>query len=162
MGSERIDVSSAPAHDRFARSSHRMPRSLESKIQAANSALMINGDLGAIGECFTPDYAAHPTNQDPTGGHAAVRRVLCLYRRTFPDLTVAVEILVKGKDRVAWRRSLRAIHKGNFRGFPATGRRIVWRDMVTSRFRDGLIAEDWLLTDLAERLLLAHNTRSRA
>jgi hypothetical protein len=29
------------------------------------------------------------------------------------------------------------------------------RDMVTSRFRDDLIAEDWLITDLAERLLLA-------
>ena len=29
------------------------------------------------------------------------------------------------------------------------------REMVTSRFRDGLIAEDWFLTDLAERLLLA-------
>jgi hypothetical protein len=27
--------------------------------------------------------------------------------------------------------------------------------MVTSRFRDGLIAEDWVITDLTERLLLA-------
>jgi hypothetical protein len=27
--------------------------------------------------------------------------------------------------------------------------------MVTSRFRNGLIAEDWVITDLAERLLLA-------
>jgi hypothetical protein len=34
-------------------------------------------------------------------------------------------------------------------------RRIVWRDMVTSRFRDGLIAEEWAISDLAERLLLA-------
>jgi len=31
--------------------------------------------------------------------------------------------------------------------------------MVTSRFRDGLIAEDWLITDLAERLLLARKRR---
>jgi hypothetical protein len=29
------------------------------------------------------------------------------------------------------------------------------RDMVTSRFRDDLIADDWRITDLAERLLLA-------
>ena len=26
-----------------------------------------------------------------------------------------------------------------------------------ARFRDGLIAEDWVITDLAERLLLAKN-----
>jgi hypothetical protein len=31
----------------------------------------------------------------------------------------------------------------------------MWRDMVTSRFRDGLVAEDWAISDLAERLLLA-------
>ncbi|MCL4865617.1 MAG: ester cyclase [Gemmatimonadales bacterium] len=40
-------------------------------------------------------------------------------------------------------------------GFPATGRPIVWRDMVTSRFVDGRIVEDWSISDLAERLLLA-------
>jgi predicted ester cyclase len=65
------------------------------------------------------------------------------------------EILAQGKDRVAWQRTVRATHQGNFKGFAATGRRITWRDMVTSRFRDGLIAEDWVMTDLAERLLLA-------
>jgi hypothetical protein len=30
---------------------------------------------------------------------------------------------------------------------------IVWRDMATSRFRDRLIAEDRVISDLAERLL---------
>jgi predicted ester cyclase len=77
-----------------------------------------------------------------------------MYRRAFPDLQVEVEVLVEGTDRVAWQRTLRATHLGDFKGFPATGRPIVWRDMVTSRFRDGLIAEDWLVTDLADRLLL--------
>jgi steroid delta-isomerase-like uncharacterized protein len=132
-----------------------MARSLASKIEAANVALIANGDLDAIGEFFTPDYVAHLTDQDMTGGHDAIRKVLGMYRRAFPDLQVEVEILVKARDRVAWQRTLRATHKGNFKGFPATGRRIVWRDMVTSRFRDGLIAEDWVITDLAERLLLA-------
>jgi len=33
------------------------------------------------------------------------------------------------------------------------------RDLVTSRFRDGLIAEDWLIADLAEGLLLARKRR---
>jgi len=132
-----------------------MGRSLASKIEAANSALMAHGHVDAIGQFFTPDYVAHLTDQDLTGGHAAIRRVVGMYRRAFPDLQVEVEILVKAKDRVAWQRTLRATHKGDFKGFPATGRPIVWRDMVTSRFRDGLIAEDWFITDLAERLLLA-------
>jgi len=132
-----------------------MSRSHASRIEAANSELIVNGDLGAIGEFFSPDYVAHLTDQDITGGHDLVRRIVSAYRRAFRDVHIEVEILVKAKDRVAWQRTLRATHKGNFRGFPATGRAIVWRDMVTSRFHDGLIAEDWVITDLAERLLLA-------
>lgn len=77
------------------------------------------------------------------------------YRRAFRDIQIGVDILVQAKDRVAWQRAVRATHKGGFKGFPATGRGIVWRDMVTSRSHEGLIAEDWVVTDLAERLLLA-------
>lgn len=132
-----------------------MSRSLASKIEAANSALMAKGQIDAIGEFFTPDYVAHLTDQDMTGGHDAIRKVLGMYRRAFPNLQVDVEILVEARDRVAWQRTLRGSHQGDFKGFPATGRRIVWRDMVTSRFRNGLIAEDWFITDLAERLLLS-------
>ena len=131
-------------------------QSLASTIEAANSAIIGDGNLDAIGDFFTTDYVAHATDQDMTGGHAAIRRFLGMLQRAFPDLQVdGVEILVEGTDRVAWQRTLRGTHRGDFMGFPASGRSILWRDMVTSRFRDGLIAEDWVMTDLAERLLLA-------
>src|SRR5262245_26343402 len=131
-----------------------MGRSLASKIEAANSALLANGRVDAVGEFFTSDYVAHGTDKG-LAGHGAIRRFVGEYRRAFPDLRIEVEILVKSKDRIAWQRTIRGTQKGDFKGFPATGRRIVWRDMVISRFRDGLIAEDWVITDLAERLLLA-------
>jgi len=44
--------------------------------------------------------------------------------------------------------------RGEFRG-GASGREIVSRDVVTSRFRDGLIAEEWVISDLEEQLLLS-------
>jgi steroid delta-isomerase-like uncharacterized protein len=132
-----------------------MGRSFASIIHAANSALMANGDLDAVGKYFTPDYVAHLTDGDLVEGHRAIRAFLGSVRRAFADLAIEVEILVEGKGRVAWQRTLRGTHKANFKGFPASGRRIVWRDMVTSRFHDGLIAEDWVITDLAERLLRA-------
>ncbi len=132
-----------------------MGRSLASRIDAANLALFVNGNLDAISEFFTPDYACRMTDEVFTGGHDLIRKILGMYRRAFSDFRVEVEILVKTKDRVAWQRTLRATHRGNFKGFPATGRPIAWRDMITSRFRDRLIAEDWFITDLAERLLSA-------
>ncbi len=132
-----------------------MNQSLFSTIQAANATIIANGNLDAIGDFFTPDYVAHLTDRDMEGGHDAIRRFLGILRRAFPDLQVEVEVLLEGENRVAWQRTLRGTHQGDFMGFPGTGRQIVWRDMFTSQFRDGLIAEDWVVTDLAERLLLA-------
>ncbi|WP_162028568.1 MULTISPECIES: ester cyclase [unclassified Lentimonas] len=67
---------------------------------------------------------------------------------------------MEGEDRIAWQRTVRGIQNGAFLGFPATKRPIIWRDMVTSRFQDGLFAEDWVITDLAERLLLARKAKA--
>jgi steroid delta-isomerase-like uncharacterized protein len=122
-------------------------------IRAANQRLIVEGDLEAVGDFFAPDYVAHLTDSDMTGGHEAIGGFVAGLRRAFPDMSIEVEILVEAGDRIAWQRTLRATHLHPFRGFPATGKVVVWRDMVTSRIRDGLIAEDWSISDLAERLL---------
>lgn len=126
-----------------------------SKIQEANAALIVRGEVAAIPHYFSPDYIAHLTGQDLAGGHEGVRSVVDACQRAFADLQVQVDILVESDDRIAWQRTIRGTQKGAFRGFPASGREIVWRDMVTSRFQDGLIAEEWVVTDMAERLLLS-------
>lgn len=124
-------------------------------IEAANATLVGDGHLDRISEFFAADYVAHLTDQDVSSGHDVIRSTIGLYRRAFPDLHVHVDILVEADDRIAWQRTLRGTHQGAFKGFPATGRSIVWRDGVTSRVVDGLIEEEWVITDLAERLLLA-------
>ncbi len=132
-----------------------MNPSLSAKIQAANATLIVEGNLDAISEFFAPDYVAHLTGQDMAGGHAEIRKFLALIQRSFTNIRVDVEVLVETKDRIAWQRTLRGIHQAAFKGFPGSGREIIWRDMVTSRFRDGLFVEDWVLSDLAERLLFS-------
>jgi predicted ester cyclase len=124
-------------------------------IEAANSVLIVKGNLNEVSEFFAPDYVAHVTGQNFTGGHDVVKKIVRTYRRAFSNIEVEIEFLVKAKNRIAWQRTLRAKQTGAFKGFPATDRIITWRDMITSEFRDGLIAEDWVVTDLAEKLLLA-------
>jgi predicted ester cyclase len=128
---------------------------LSSKILAANVALFEEGNREAIADFFATDYIAHLTAQNLAGGHQLIRGMLDLYQRAFPDPKVEVEIFLEGPDRVSWQRTIRAKHKGAFKGFPASGREIVWRDVVTSRFRGALIAEEWVISDLAEQLLLS-------
>lgn len=114
-----------------------MDRSLALKIQTANTAVIANRNLEALEEFFTPDYVVHVTDRDMGGGLDVIRRFIGMLLSAFPDLQVEVEILVEGESRVAWQRTLRGTQEGDFLGFPASGRRVVWRDMVASRFRDG-------------------------
>lgn len=125
------------------------------KLRAANRELLAEGHLDAIGDFFTRNYVAHGTGPAGLRGHAGIRRWVGKLHRAFRDLQVEVEILVEGRGRVAWQRTIRATHAGDFHGFPPSGKRLVWRDMVTSRFHRGLIAEDWVITDLAEQILRA-------
>ncbi len=124
------------------------------RILAANERLIGHWQLDAIGEYFAADYVAHLTRRDMRG-QAAVRRFLRELQRAFPRLRVEVEVLAVAKDRVAWQRTLRGVQKGDLQGFPATGRQIVWRDMIVSRLEGGLFTEDWVISDLAEQLLRA-------
>jgi len=134
--------------------------SLASKIKAANHVLLSEGNHDAVKEFFAPDYIAHLTGRDVAGGHKLVRGLLELYQHAFPHPKVEVEILMQGPGRVAWQRTLRARQEGPFKGFPASGREIAWRDVVISHFRDGLIAEEWVISDLAEQLLLSRKKTS--
>jgi len=97
-------------------------------IQAANRALLVDRELDSV------EHMVHGA---------------------FSSLQVEVDVLVQDADRVAWQRRCVGRQDGSFQGFPATGRETVWRDMIVSRFHDGRIAEEWVVTDLAERLMRA-------
>lgn len=125
------------------------------KIIEANSALITNGNLDQIGDYFTKNYTVHLTNRVIEGGHGIVQKILSELRHSFTNIQLDVEILLESEDRIAWQRTFRATHAEKFKNFPASGLQIVWRDMVTSRFKDELIAEEWVITDLAEQLLLS-------
>jgi steroid delta-isomerase-like uncharacterized protein len=132
-----------------------MSQSLFSIIQIAASSLFEKGEIQAIGEFFSQDYVAHLAGQDYPGGHKAIQGAIAQVRQAFPELQVEVELLVEGGDRVAWQRTLRGTQQGAYKGFPASNRQLVWRDMVVSRFENGRIVEEWVNTDLAEQLLLS-------
>lgn len=136
-----------------------MTRSHRATILAANRKLLVEGDLDSVEQFFDTAYVAHSTGKRFAGGHAWIRRFVRELKSAFPDVRVEVEILAKDRDRVAWQRTFSGRQRGAYKGFPPTDRRIVWRDMVVSRFRDGRIAEEHVITDLAEQLLRARPHR---
>lgn len=135
-----------------------MTIAIQSKIKKANATLLERGEVDAIADYFSPDYIVHTTDNTLEGGHALIRQVVSMYQKAFGDIATTVDILAEQDDRVAWQRTIRATHKGAYKGFPATNRPMVWREMVVSRFKAGLIVEEWFITDLAEQLLMARKS----
>jgi len=131
-----------------------LPADLPDRVRSVNDALLNRGQTDLVPEFFAPDYVVHLADRD-FHGHAFIVAFVDQLRSAFPDLAVEVEVLVEDGGRVAWRRKYRGVQSGAFRGFPASGKTIEWQEMVVSRFEDGLIAEEWATTDLAEHLLLS-------
>ena len=132
---------------------------LASRIESANATLIAARNLDDVGAYFSENYAAHVTGRDIKGGHDVVHKTLGALFRAFSSIDVEVEVFLESEDRVCWQRTLTGVQTGSFKGFPASQREIVWRDMVTSQFKDGLIAEEWVVTDLAEQLLMARKKK---
>jgi predicted ester cyclase len=62
---------------------------------------------------------------------------------------VRIEDVLAAHDKVALRLRLRGTHSGEFMGFPATGRTIEYVSHEFYRIADGLIAEEWICSDMA-------------
>jgi predicted ester cyclase len=131
-----------------------MTSTYRTKIEAAAQDLFANGRLDAIPRVFSPNYTVHLTTGD-VHGYAPILGFFETIHGAFPALGVQTEILMERGEQVCWQRTLRGVQRKALHGFPALNREVVWRDMVVSRFENELIVEEWVVSDLVERVLLA-------
>lgn len=121
-------------------------------IEQANRELLGEGNVDRVPDFFAEDYVSHNDRGGQPGGRAAIGSYIETLRQAFPDLEVEVQVLMSDGDRVAWRRTSRGTHRGEIAGFAPTGREVTWRDMVVTRYEDGLIAEEWAVSGLGGAL----------
>lgn len=121
------------------------------KIQEANDVLLNRGEVDKVFDYFAPTYVGHVTAGDMTDP-SAIAGLVTMLRTAFPDLRVEIEVLVTEGDRVTWLRTHYGTQQGDFMGIPASGRPITWQEMVVTRYEGGLIAEEWSVSDMVERM----------
>jgi steroid delta-isomerase-like uncharacterized protein len=88
----------------------------------------------------------------PQHGQDTWRHGFEMIKRAFPDLQAHIEDIVAAQDKVAVRVRFRGTHRGEFLGIPATGRTIEYVSHEFYRFAGGLIAEEWICSDMATLL----------
>ncbi len=66
----------------------------------------------------------------------------------FPDLTHKIEFQVAENDLVTTYISVSGTHRGDFNGIPATGKKVVFADVVITRMENKKAVELWAQFDV--------------
>jgi non-heme chloroperoxidase len=98
-----------------------------------------------VEEVFAETYLSHqPDGTVLERGPEDVKKFVIEYRSAFSDIEDVVEDMIGEGDRVATRWTLRVTHTGEFRGIPATGKRITITGIGIFRFsEEGKVVESW-------------------
>jgi steroid delta-isomerase-like uncharacterized protein len=108
------------------------------------------GDLDACIERVRADLIINLAElPEPLHGRDTWREGAVMFRRAFPDLHAEIEDIFGAGDRVAVRLRMRGTHTGEYLGMPASGRPISYVSHEFYRVEDGLIAEEWICSDMA-------------
>jgi len=105
-----------------------------------------------IDEVVDPEVVFHaPVPMDTTGARA-LKQVWTVLLRAFPDLRVEAEDVLADGDRVVCRNTVTGTQRGEFRGLPATGKTVSYREIFIFRFAGGRIVEIWGVVDVLTQL----------
>ena len=82
-------------------------------------------NLAEAQNVITPDYIDHnPVNTKSVSGIEGLKYTSKLFRTGFPDLVIAIEDLIVGRDRIVARIRMRGTHQGEFMGLKPTDKQI--------------------------------------
>ena len=103
-----------------------------------------NGNLDAADDIFAADYARHdlrPGNALP--GPEGQKKIAADFRAAFPDLHMAVDLMLAEDDIVAARWTTEGTNTGEWGTVPPTGKRIKFSGVNIFRVENGRVVELW-------------------
>lgn len=113
-------------------------------------ALWNSGDVASIPKIYASDFIAHMPKgweRSEFHGHDGVRELICRIRDAFSRWTEHVDDIIIDGNKVVTRYTSTGVHTGPFIGLAPTGRSVRIDEISIYRIKDGLVAEQWCLTD---------------
>ena len=98
-------------------------------------------DTSVIDELIVADFRQHAAGVPQ--GREGVKGFFAMLHGAFPDAQNTIEDMVAEGDKVMWRSTIRATHRGAFRGIPPTGKSVTLATVNIVRLVDGQIVENW-------------------
>ncbi|OEU96431.1 hypothetical protein AN216_20640 [Streptomyces oceani] len=107
------------------------------------------GDLAACTSRMASEFVINLAGAPTRYGQDVWQQGVDIMRQGFPDMQAHIEDVFGSGDRVAMRLTFRGTHTGEFQGIPATGREVSYTSNEIYRVEDGVIAEEWICSDMA-------------
>ena len=83
---------------------------------------------------------------------AGQKELLVKFRAAFPDIQLTVEEIIAEDDRIAFRSTMRATHRGEFLGIAPTGKQVTVGLVDVIHIEKGKFTEQWGGPDLFDLL----------
>jgi steroid delta-isomerase-like uncharacterized protein len=107
------------------------------------------GDLDAVEELLASDLSFRGSLGAELHGRGAFLDYVRSVRSALSDYRCEIVECVTEEDRAFARMRFSGRHTAPFRGFAPTGRDVSWAGAALFCFADGVIADAWVLGDLA-------------
>ena len=117
-------------------------------------------DKSRIPEIFHPDFSFRGSLGPVLIGHEQFGGYVDDVVRALPDFVCEILEMTEEDERVVARMLFHGSHRGELMGYAPTGERVQWHGSAHFKFRDGLVAELWVLGDV-HGLLQALNANQR-
>lgn len=101
-----------------------------------------------IDEVIDPDVLLHVPARIGSTGAQAVKDIMTMFRRAFPDIQTTAEDLIAEGDKVVVRQTISGTHRGEYMGIAPTGRSVRYDEIFVYRFANGRIVEVWGVVDV--------------
>lgn len=100
-----------------------------------------------IPSLFAPTYQNHAGSRGTLQGPAGIRANYDGLMKSFPDVRFDLDDILADGSKVVVRYTMRATHKGEFQGIPATQKAVTVQGIGIYAVGDGQIQESWVVRD---------------
>ena len=104
-------------------------------------------ETGVIDELIAPSYVYHEPTAGEVHGQKGLKQEVSVYKRAFPDITLAIDDLFGEGEKVVGRLTYRGTHTGDFQGLAPTGKQIDAASISICRLAGGKVVEEWEVFD---------------
>lgn len=107
-----------------------------------------DGNFDRIEEMVSDDFVIHfPRAGEEIKGPENVKQYCANLRNAFPDIHFTIIDQIAEDNKVVTHWSATGTHKGEFKGIPATGKKVTFNAMDIDKISDGKFTECWTNVD---------------